>query len=710
MNMNESEVTQAAAGRAGETPLESWKEIGAYLQRNAVTARRWEREEGLPVHRHNHKSRSSVYAYASEIDAWRASRKVVAEPPPPVPLWRSLFVPPRALAFAAILALCLVMVGNGLRPQVASAQSAGIVTQQVWAAEEAGTDYWGAVNLQVASDGRHVVFADWKNGNVAVRDLKTGDTRFLTHDAGSGNNAQDLLVSPDGKQVAYRWAGKLEAQPIRTIGVDGTHMHDIAVREYGTFLFAWSPDGKQIAAAHYDARGDKSKKIILMSVADRSIAQLKSTGWQESLPKIGGFSSDGKVLVYSFLKNPTGIFVIAVDGSQEVPLVQSAANDTNPVWTPDGRAVVFLSDRSGTKDLWLIRVVDGRPQGAPELLRAQVGDIDLKGFTSDGSLYYGTNQLETDLYSAEFDQEKLTAGSPARITERFIGSNYEPSLSPDGTLLAFFRRAPGDTESRPVTLVTRSIATGEEKSLLSGVLTHHESRSIRWYPDSRSVLLEEFPPNAKTPFRRVDVQTGAAQTIFEGDAGVWSHAELSRDGRTLFYASRNRPSKSGGLGTVRLIRRDLDAGQEKQLYQMESRQSGFYGMALSPDGGRLAFMASIEGNRALVTMPENGGDLKEIYRAKEANGLQEGLHWWGATWTKDGRYILATRSVMSEKQMDELVAFPVEGGEPRVLAAMPQISNPSVSPDGRRILFTGARRRLELWVMRNFLPPLQASR
>jgi len=35
-----------------EARLESWKEIGAYLQRNAVTARRWEKEEGLPVHRH----------------------------------------------------------------------------------------------------------------------------------------------------------------------------------------------------------------------------------------------------------------------------------------------------------------------------------------------------------------------------------------------------------------------------------------------------------------------------------------------------------------------------------------------------------------------------------------------------------------------------------------------------------------------------------
>src|SRR3974390_2700151 len=97
-------------GRDGqeERPLESWKEIGAYLQRNAVTVRRWEKEEGLPVHRHSHKSRSSVYAYPSEIEAWRAGRRVVAEPAPqPAKVWW------RPAAFAVTTLLCLVMAGSG---------------------------------------------------------------------------------------------------------------------------------------------------------------------------------------------------------------------------------------------------------------------------------------------------------------------------------------------------------------------------------------------------------------------------------------------------------------------------------------------------------------------------------------------------------------------------------------------------------------------
>ncbi len=123
-----------------ETPLESWKAIAAYLQRNAVTVRRWEKEEGLPVHRHSHKSRSSVYAYPSEIDAWRASRKVVPEPIPARPLWK---IP----AFALTMVLCLIMVGNGVRPMAAQ-QSRAIAKRLIC------SDCGGKYEPDLSHDGR----------------------------------------------------------------------------------------------------------------------------------------------------------------------------------------------------------------------------------------------------------------------------------------------------------------------------------------------------------------------------------------------------------------------------------------------------------------------------------------------------------------------------------------------------------------------------
>src|SRR5688572_7534975 len=49
--------------------LGSWKEIAAYLKRDASTVRRWE-EEGLPIRRHVHKKKATVYASKAEIDVW----------------------------------------------------------------------------------------------------------------------------------------------------------------------------------------------------------------------------------------------------------------------------------------------------------------------------------------------------------------------------------------------------------------------------------------------------------------------------------------------------------------------------------------------------------------------------------------------------------------------------------------------------------------
>jgi len=63
--------------------LDSWKQIAAYLNRSVRTVRRWEREEGLPVHRHMHRALGSVFALRPEIDAWRQSLTRAPEPAAP---------------------------------------------------------------------------------------------------------------------------------------------------------------------------------------------------------------------------------------------------------------------------------------------------------------------------------------------------------------------------------------------------------------------------------------------------------------------------------------------------------------------------------------------------------------------------------------------------------------------------------------------------
>jgi TolB-like protein/Tfp pilus assembly protein PilF len=59
--------------------LDSWKEIAAYLKRDVTTVQRWEKREGMPVHRHLHDRMGSIYAFSSELDAWVQSRKLRLE-------------------------------------------------------------------------------------------------------------------------------------------------------------------------------------------------------------------------------------------------------------------------------------------------------------------------------------------------------------------------------------------------------------------------------------------------------------------------------------------------------------------------------------------------------------------------------------------------------------------------------------------------------
>src|SRR5215831_14220720 len=60
--------------------LDSWKEIADYLDREVRTVQRWEKTENLPVHRHEHQKKSTVYAYAIELDEWRKRRQPKDDP------------------------------------------------------------------------------------------------------------------------------------------------------------------------------------------------------------------------------------------------------------------------------------------------------------------------------------------------------------------------------------------------------------------------------------------------------------------------------------------------------------------------------------------------------------------------------------------------------------------------------------------------------
>jgi hypothetical protein len=101
--------------------LESWKEIAAYLGKGVRTVSRWEKTEGLPVRRHQHERRASVYALKSELDAWRSLRAPTPAPPPARPggNWLTL----SAAALLVLITALLLLAESHQRPALTSSRS-----------------------------------------------------------------------------------------------------------------------------------------------------------------------------------------------------------------------------------------------------------------------------------------------------------------------------------------------------------------------------------------------------------------------------------------------------------------------------------------------------------------------------------------------------------------------------------------------------------
>jgi len=77
--------SHSVARNRPQQPLESWKQIAAYLDCSERTVRRWEAREGLPVHRREHHKQDKVFAYPHELDSWRRRRTRTPSTPSPAP-------------------------------------------------------------------------------------------------------------------------------------------------------------------------------------------------------------------------------------------------------------------------------------------------------------------------------------------------------------------------------------------------------------------------------------------------------------------------------------------------------------------------------------------------------------------------------------------------------------------------------------------------
>lgn len=571
------------------------------------------------------------------------------------------------------------------------------------------------------ADGHALVYTDWTTGDLAMHDLETGETRRLTQKgtwAESNEYAMFPIPSPDGQYVAYTWSNESNGGwDLRIVGIDGSEPRVL----YRTANYAepkdWSTDGTQILALV--ARGDGTAQIVLVSVADGAVEVLKSLDWR--WPRQMSLSPDGRWVVYDFppLEDAPerDLFLLATDGSREVALVEHPADDHNAIWTPDGKTVLFNSDRSGSPALWALDVGDERATGPARLISNTAGES--LGITSSGAYFFLQQAGQVSVYQAVLEPaaDRVTA-SPEKLPQRVERASNLPAWSPDGRFLAYIREV--QFRAPPVAVV-RSSETGAQRTF---PLNMTQVWRLGWFPDGHSLLLAGWDRGSNAGISRLDLETGRTTLLLRRyiiDAGVLEPLPVvSPDGNTVFYTenlSSTSTAQNRRLEQNRLLVHDLNSGESVEIYRPETPDVLISGLALSPNGRELAF-STIDAetfSTSVKVMSVGGGEVRELH-AVPGDLVADVPFGSGAAliaWSPDGRNLFVETPLRSGGAPDqELWRLSLEGGAPvRVdLEVDLPVREHSVHPDGRQVAFAaGDQFAVEVWVLENLLAELEAS-
>ncbi len=453
---------------------------------------------------------------------------------------------------------------------------------------------------------------------------------------------------------------------------------------------------------------DQSTQIAFVGVADGTVRVLKTTDWRHPIRL--GLSPGGRFILYDFPPQEDSgkrdIYLLASDGSFDVPLVEHPANDYLPLWTPDGEGIVFSSDRTGSPALWSLRVTDGRPIGSPKLVKRDMGMFFPLRVTQSGALYYTVRTGMRDIYFTRFDSEtsrRLT--EPVKPVLKYEGSNGSPRWSPDGKFLAYFSRR-SLSELRPV-VVVREVESGDEREFYPPLFRIDR---MTWSRDGRSLLLAGFDRRRRPGLFRLDLESGSVgPRLLQYPKEDPRQAILSVDGKTLYHVSFKRTE--AGTRSNCIVARDLPTGSDKDIFCSGGR---IIGLNLSPDEKVLAF-SSMTGQQPLWSMTIS---LLTVETREVRPLLEVPVGAGPLAWSPDGESLYFTRdsrrvNAEPEDHTHQLWRIPVDGGEPQKLdlgIGDTRVHGISLHPDGRQVAFAaGENTGSEIWVLENFLPKPEAE-
>jgi Tol biopolymer transport system component len=561
--------------------------------------------------------------------------------------------------------------------------SGGPVTRRVWGG--ADVDTFGSVS----PDGRHLTFTDWETGDLAIRDLESGKNRRLTGKTSwtdSSEFAEFSTMAADGNHIAYAWSNTDGFYELRVIGRHSGPARVLYRNAEVPYLqpFEWSRDKKHILATFQ--KPDRTHQIVLVSALDGAARVLKTLDWRA--PAKMAFSPDGRFIVYDFPQAEDGperdLFLLAVDGSRELPLVAHRAHDFLLGWFPGGDRVLFASDRQGTTGVWSIRVDPNGRHGEAELLKPQMGRVGAMAFTAAGKYFYGLTTAVREVSVAARDRVTGQLLEPlAPLKGRLEEGKFAGVWSPNGAHIAYLPQSPLVRGGQGAnTLAVQTIETGLLRTI---PLKMSYASMVRWMPDGGALVLRGIDLKGRRGLFRVDLATGQVEPIIYGSIRRY---DVAPDGRTLFYFRQQV-----------LVARDLPSGEERDLATLPSDS----GLAVSPDGRWIALKPNLAGGGdrpSIQIVPASGGEPRTILTLADPDPSG----WRELAWSPDGTHIIFT------KGHQELWHIAAAGGTPARLAAnLSLINSISVHPDGRRIAVSEGSVKGEVWLMENLTPPAPPS-
>ena len=534
-------------GEPLEERLDSWKEIAAYLGRGIRTVQRWEREEGMPVHRLAHEKRGTIYARREELAAWWESRRITLSAEPNAKAV-DVRVAPRHERVTWTTALTGWPVLSSDARLIAYVSDAGQdgTTPQIWIQQIGGTALRVTngerhySHLSFSPDNTRIIFTASDHASPNVYEVPTlgGEPRLLQRGASRG------CVSPNGVWFACI---PHDAVGIRIAARGGVGCRTVASEVVDIACITWLPDSQSVL------------------VHARTDPVLEPDWW---IVPVDGSSPTNTGVVQQFREAglftvPTGVawvdesVVFSAAGAQGVHLYRQhmgtstfqptgaperLTTGSESAWFPTAAAgrLAYFSSRADA-NLWSVALDAATGVAHGPLRRITRGPFPLGYLTLTNDFrtlaYFSFRLGNGDVFLRDLQtgSERVLAGGPA-------GARGYPAISPSGSLLAYGMRVQGGERAlRPIVVVCMSDETWRPLGDDCG------GRPREWV-DERRLIIERFA--RLNSIALLDAETGHQLELLESAERSVSNPRLSPDRRWIAFDA----SPPGGSVSVFVAR------------------------------------------------------------------------------------------------------------------------------------------------------------